>query len=208
MFDRSAKRSVKNSAILTGQFVLAVLLMLFNTSANAQIRTIDDGYTPTGVAQGAVAGSYAVSGFENINLYNGMLNIAFPLLSIGGRGSAGYTMTLKADYHWKVYKYPATIAEDDEASLEQGRSKWVGYGPGRLLGMHAANTIYPPESPCGPPPLTNWYPIQYLTRLTFIMPDGSEVLLNDKLYGGVVDEVNMCTPPQTGRNQGWHALPH
>src|SRR6266498_4485560 len=56
-----------------------------------------DGSTPLGIAPGAPAGSFALSDFENVNLYNGNLNFQLPLLRVGGRGGAGYTMTLKLD---------------------------------------------------------------------------------------------------------------
>jgi hypothetical protein len=50
--------------------------------------------TPVGWAKGTPAGSYALSGFDNVNLFNGHLNFHLPLLKVGGRGSAGYTMAL------------------------------------------------------------------------------------------------------------------
>src|SRR6266516_2537100 len=50
-----------------------------------------DGGTPLGLQAGTPAGSYGLSGGDNVNLYNGALNFTLPLLSIGGRGSAGHT---------------------------------------------------------------------------------------------------------------------
>lgn len=61
----------------------------FTTSAT-------DGSTPAALTSGAPAGSYALSGFDNINPFNGNLNFRLPLLHIGGRGDAQYTMTLPA----------------------------------------------------------------------------------------------------------------
>jgi hypothetical protein len=47
-----------------------------------------DGKTPTGLAPGAPAGSYILSGFDNINLFNGNLSFTLPLINIKGRGEA------------------------------------------------------------------------------------------------------------------------
>lgn len=65
----------------------AALTCLMGTSANAQSPT--SGKTPLGLSPGAPAGSFALSGFENVNPYNGNLNFHLPLIGIGGRGSAG-----------------------------------------------------------------------------------------------------------------------
>ena len=52
------------------------------------------GPTPSSIAPGSPAGSYVLSGFDTVNLFNGHLNVQFPIVTIGGRGDAGYTMAL------------------------------------------------------------------------------------------------------------------
>lgn len=47
-----------------------------------------DGSTPLGLQPGAPAGSYALSGFDNVNLYNGNLSFQLSLLGVSGRGGA------------------------------------------------------------------------------------------------------------------------
>ena len=37
--------------------------------------------------------AYGLSKLEGINVFNGGLNVALPLLKVGGRGGAGYTIT-------------------------------------------------------------------------------------------------------------------
>ncbi|HEV2835742.1 MAG TPA: hypothetical protein VGW58_10520, partial [Pyrinomonadaceae bacterium] len=49
-------------------------------------------------------GSYALSGFENVNLFNGNLNFALPMVNIGGRGEADLTMMLTIEQHWRIRK--------------------------------------------------------------------------------------------------------
>jgi hypothetical protein len=87
------KASTRNVAIPRLLFALATLL--FINSAHAQTFTsVTDGSTPSALTPGAPAGSYAVSGFENVNLYNGNLNFALPMVHIGGRGAADLTIFL------------------------------------------------------------------------------------------------------------------
>ena len=68
-----------------------IVLALLSFGVSAQTSNTD-GATPAGLSPGAPAGSYSLTGFENVNLYNGNLNVSLPLLAVGGRGSAGYTV--------------------------------------------------------------------------------------------------------------------
>jgi hypothetical protein len=54
---------------LLARFILLFGAILFSESLNiAQIYTTGEGTTPSGHAPGAPAGSYELSGFDNINL--------------------------------------------------------------------------------------------------------------------------------------------
>lgn len=70
----------KHLLFLTGKRLIQstfVLVVLF-TGVAAQTTSATDGTTPSGIAPGSPSGSYALSGFDNINLYNGNLNFALP----------------------------------------------------------------------------------------------------------------------------------
>lgn len=85
-------------------FSVACTMGLLTSSLKAQT-SVTDGRTPSGMAPGAPAGSYALSGLDDINLFNGNLNFNIPLITIGGRGSAGYTMTFRPNqnrFKWRV----------------------------------------------------------------------------------------------------------
>ncbi len=76
--------------------VLASLLMaLMVTPAFAQMP--GDGATSKGNQPGAPAGSYTLTDFEHLNLYNGNLNFSLPLVKIGGRGGAKSSVNLTID---------------------------------------------------------------------------------------------------------------
>jgi hypothetical protein len=87
--------------------VIAIALYLGLTVsqgiAQGDSRSLTDGMTPTGIAPGAPAGSFPLSGFDNINPYNGGLNFSLPLLTIKGRGGAGYTMILPIEQRWRMF---------------------------------------------------------------------------------------------------------
>src|SRR5229473_1513531 len=82
-------------------FVGCLLLGLLVSNANAQT-TSTDGTTPLSLTPGSPAGSNPLSGFDNINLFNGNLNFHLPVGHIGGRGEAQYTMMLPIENHWRV----------------------------------------------------------------------------------------------------------
>jgi hypothetical protein len=83
-------------------FLAAILLMANSVVAVAQIRTVTDGYTPLGLAPGAPAGSYGLSGFENVNPYNGGLNFSLPIKQVSGRGGASYTIQVPIENKWRA----------------------------------------------------------------------------------------------------------
>src|SRR5689334_15354274 len=73
--------------------VLLVLSMSVTTFGQSTLTASSwDGRTPPALTPGAPAGSYPLSGFENVNLFNGKASVAIPLMEIGARGEARYTM--------------------------------------------------------------------------------------------------------------------
>ena len=165
------------------------------------------------MAPGSPAGSYALSGFDNINLYNGNLNFKLPLLQIGGRGTSGYTMTLATNTkQWQVnHEQPsATVngypglkpAEGDGGGDEVATpnnthtytpqwKQWntlnVGYGAGVMQGRQTGvETVTRQTCDTCPVVCQSLNPLwRYtLTRLTFITPDGTEHELRDAHTNG------------------------
>src|SRR6266699_2697930 len=78
------------------------LTFLLGGVATAQ--SITDGSTPLALSPGAPAASYALSDFDSVNMYNGNLGFSLPLVKIGGRGGAGYTMFMRLEHKWLVEK--------------------------------------------------------------------------------------------------------
>src|SRR6185503_18871478 len=80
-----------------------VFTMCLTISANAQSST--DGTTPLALTPGSPTGTYALSDFDVVNLYNGTLNFRLPIYQIAGRGDAAYPITLQVEKKWTVYRH-------------------------------------------------------------------------------------------------------
>ena len=162
--------------------VVLLLAFVIETQAQQSTTTITDGRTPSGVAPGSPAGSYPLSGFDNVNLFNGNLNFRLPLLSVGGRGSAGYTMMMALNVKsWHVKHFHKVMPDENEINSyspkQTGWHPYSGYGVGQLTGRHLGlhiSTLFGGQQ----------YYSKTLARLTFSTADGTEYELRDQLSDG------------------------
>jgi RHS repeat-associated protein len=152
------------------------LFFLLTTGVSAQTTSVTDGATPLAIAPGAPAGSYALSEFDSINLYNGSLNFRLPLLHIGGRGDAQYAMSLPIEQHWTVRHRVNQIDELHYPEFNWWNLLKPGYGPGVLVGRTVNDNRCDIFGQFGS--------TQSLTRLTFTAPNGTEYELRDKATNG------------------------
>jgi RHS repeat-associated protein len=184
---------------------LCALLLCLSGGVMAQDSSSNplDGFTPAGLQPGSPAGSYRLSGFDTINPYNGNLNFSLPLLQVGGRGGAGYTIQQLISSKWTV---TYSVTHDDRGgtfeSFQPSNGTWTylapGYGPGVLVGRQSneGSVLCYDQYNGDPVP----FPVASLTRLTFIGPDGTEYELRDKQMGGAPASVPVC--PTAGANRG------
>jgi RHS repeat-associated protein len=188
----------------SSHFILClILVLLLLHQATAQSAT--DGATPLALTPGAPQGSYQLSGFENVNLFNGDLNFSLPLLNIGGRGEARVPMMLPIETRWRTYFYEYLTVTGQYANIEIATPNWwsslrPGYGPGVLAGRLGQDSF----TDCG-----EYYggvqSCRYtLYRLTFTASDGTEYELRDQLTNGAVGDVggNVCPPPNQRQARG------
>jgi len=184
--------------LLSGLYlVIACLLLIsgFALSIFAQTSSTD-GTTPSVLTAGAPAGSSPLSGFDNINLFNGNLNFHLPLVPVIGRGAAQYTMMLPIEEHWRVLDRSTDYQEIWLPTDYTWYGEKPGYGPGVLLGRSAATAVGG-GTPCYPYYSGSSY--YSLTRLTFIAPDGTEYEFRDQATGGQ-QKITPCGG--TGFNRG------
>jgi YD repeat-containing protein len=152
----------------------------FSPALVAAQSTTDSG-TPAGNAPGAPAGSYPLSGIETINPYNGGFNVSIPLLTIGGRGEASYTATLRISNDPWIVSSGLVECPPNLCWLHYATPSWwsgfkPGYGPGTMNVRQSGKDIYELNG--------NYYFGKTLTLMTFTAPDGTEYEFVDKLTGG------------------------
>jgi RHS repeat-associated protein len=184
---------VTNVGSCVSLFFSALLVLLLTSSINAQT-SVTDGHTPLGMAVGAPVGSYGLSDLDQVDLFSGNLNFAIPLMSIGGRGTAGFTMTLRPNgnrFHWRVIHTVQQTCGQHGCTITghtyfPSINWWAtiasqpGYTPGVLIGRKSGES---PTQPVGCPDGTSIWG-STLTRITFSTEDGTEYELRDQLLAG------------------------
>jgi len=135
---------------------------------------------------GNPASSYALSSIAHVNYFNGNLNIAIPLVKIGGRGTSGYTMILPIEQRWSVDKFFSGTSYSYVPEGTQQLPQYVYYfnptiySPGSLLLKTAS--AYPGQ--CYDNDTSRWYDLgPFLTRLVWRAADGTQTILVDAAYG-------------------------
>jgi RHS repeat-associated protein len=185
---------MKNSRIakLIGIGLLA--LGMFGNVFGQSTHQVSQGITGNNLAPGSPSGSYAVSDFESINPFSGKPNFSLPLLKVGGRGNAGYSMNLSIQKNWMIqhevydpniylphaeqyfidHRYQPMEQSDELRSIGIDISTQMGVMKGTRLGTNRNIRL------CGNRPCFD----ETLTRLSFITPDGTEIEFRDVLTGG------------------------
>ena len=182
---RSASDRMSKQAILFS--LLALIILMANTSAVAQ--SINDGTTPAGFAPGSPAGSYALSGVENVNLFNGNLSFTLPLEKIAGRGDAQGTIILPIESRWTNFFFfqspgGAFYNPTPQYNWDLIDGLKPGYGPGVLL-LRGENIKL---SECGIEETR-----QVRSRITFVTPSGTEFELRDTIHEGAPVTYGGCS---------------
>ena len=167
-------RRLLSLSLSTVGFALVLALPIQRVMAQTSATDVK---TPPSMAPGAPAGSYALSGFDTVNLYNGFLNFRLPLLKVGGRGAASYTMMLTLEQKW-------IVNHDFQTGNNWPSYGWwtglrAGYGPGVMQGRQT-------HEGCGSggPYPEGQVSTGSITTLTFTAADGTEYELRDELTGG------------------------
>jgi RHS repeat-associated protein len=167
-----------------------LLTFMLSFAVAAQTKSATDGSTPLGLQPGAPAGSYALSGFDNVSLYNGNLSFQLSLLGVSGRGGAQMPVMLPIAGKWRVSD--VAIPQIGGGVIHRYlpiQSWWENnerkYSPGSMAGRQAG--LDEIECPDGTKVFGS-----SITRLTFTAPDGTEYELRDQLTGGQPANNGLC----------------
>jgi hypothetical protein len=171
------------ASISTFTFGIAFIVVLFVTSASGQNEgsTRTDSSTPIGLSLGSPTGSYPLSGFDTVNLFNGGLNFRLPVLTIGGRGGTSYSLPVHIEQKWSISRQvnphqPASYTGySGWWSEDLGSARTLNVGRLQVRRGGSENFV----TSCGEARYTST-----LTRITFTAPDGTEYELHDQLTGG------------------------
>ncbi len=186
---------MKNSGIIKVFGIgLVVVVLLCGSIFGQSTHQVSQGITGNNLAPGSPNGSYAVSGFESINPFSGKPNFSLPLLKVGGRGSAGYSMNLTIQKNWTIqhevndpntylpsseqyfieHKYKPVEQSDSLLTYGIDTSTQMGVMKGTRFGTNRDVRL------CGNQPCYD----ETLSKLSFITPDGTEIEFRDVLTGG------------------------
>jgi RHS repeat-associated protein len=188
--DRSSARVAKRLPVA----LLVVCFILLSLAAPpVRAQAPNDNGTPLGMAPGSPEGTYALSGFEDVNLYSGGLSFSLPVMQVGGRGGAGYAAHAPVEAKWMVVKNEWYDENNNLMSAyvptpaSGGYS--AGYGPG---GISVRYNQWKPEG-C-------YIGSQYYTTyryaslsIVFTAPDGTEHELVDQATLGSPTSYPSCS---------------
>ncbi|HJP93169.1 MAG TPA: hypothetical protein VJ875_14520, partial [Pyrinomonadaceae bacterium] len=193
-------RYIDASECILHSLIILLFICLMSGKVSADTTSATDGSTPLGLQPGAPAGSYPLSDFDTINLYNGNLSFQLALLGISGRGRAQMPVLLPIEGKWRVLDLTIPQIDGSVKHVYLPMQSWWEnndrkYRPGSLVARQGSVEVM--ECPDN----TTVYAVT-LTRLTFIGPDGTEYELRDQLTGGQPQSNGQCNysnPPSRGK---------
>jgi len=169
----------------------ALLCVLVPSIAGCQGSEAWPGSTAPAVAPGTTPGSYGLSDLETIDLYSGKVNFTIPVRDIGGRGAAGYRITLPLQRGWTVSAQtdPGPPSSTIYIVETQQDPDWIygslvdvaerPYTPGLMVMRSFNDNQTMTGCPC-----CIQIPVFTLTKMVYIAPDGTETEFIDQLTGG------------------------
>jgi hypothetical protein len=123
-------------AVACSSLIIATLLLLAGT---ARAQGSAEGLTPPSLTPGLPAGSYGLSGFDSVNLFNGNLNFHLPLLNVAGRGGARIPVLLKIEERWRVET--SNPCSPCTPIFYPSYNWWTGYTPGYGPGIMEGRVV-------------------------------------------------------------------
>lgn len=159
-------------------------LTLLSVLSLSWVLRAQGGLSDPAVAPGSPASSYALSGLDHINYYNGLLNTTIPILTIGGRGAASRSIAIPIQRQWLVDNYdevnsPYTNLAPNVAGLYTSGYISVESAGGNSLSCYDNNSQQ--WSPVGP----------YVTYITWTRFDGTKTVLVDTKSDGQEQGANV-----------------
>jgi RHS repeat-associated protein len=202
------KIAIPNKLKRSIQFCSLIILLLGWPISEIRAQNPDitpfTGSTPRGLEPGAPAGSFPLSGFEQVNLFNGSLHFNLPLLKVGGRGTY-HTIARSIEQHW----YAVRRLDTCESEVCGGEPKFYAadyyddWWTDIKWSYGMPSVIFRAVGVPGPAWCPGFRNIQTITRATLIMPDGTEHEMRDLLTGGGPLRPPDCADRGGNRGRVW-----
>ena len=179
---------------------IAIFTLILICLAQSAFAQAPPNSTTRSAYQANAVGSYQLSGFDNINYFNGNLSVNLPLATVGGRGEASFSPTLSlgnTGWHVEVLREQQGSCNPPYIQCNyqniftpvfgNGNALKAGLGPGgmRVIQTGRYDTV---DCSAGLPPHFS----ETLTTITFVMPGDVTVELRDEAYDGKPLSVGSC----------------
>lgn len=157
---------------------------------------------PSSTTQGGrPAGSYNLSDFDNINLFNGNLNFRLPLLNIGGRGEAHFTISVISENKWTQ-----TVGYVGQLPVYTNQPETTAGVAANFGELEDATTTYEyndygqsDNNPCQQDP---YQPTKALIVFNLKTGDGTAYPFHPLVNSGRPIQIQPCPALTTGTNMG------
>jgi len=160
-------------------------------------------HSENSVANATPIGTYSISDIEHIDIAKGKLGVSVPLMRVGGRGAAGYTMTLPIKWPWHLeHRYFPTLGiwQDHYFPVSSWTNEppFAAYSPGYMRIIRASDFNNMCENPGGKQG-------KVLSKMVFVGADGSTMELIDQRTKATPAYFDGClaTPDAMNRGNIW-----
>lgn len=146
--------------------------------------------TLPGQEPGTPVGAFQISGLDTVNLFNGHLNFRLPLLEIGGRGQAAFSLGLPIDHRWLLLP----TSPDTPDTFIPAFISFTSLTPGFMRARHLSDGCE----------YGVFFETDTQTILTFTTPNGTEIEFRDSNFTGqkTLSQCNQFDPGAGMANRG------
>lgn len=158
---------------IPGLIICAALLTASGAQAQISGTAGYGGIGDPATAPGAPSQSYSLSAIDNINYYNGLVNITIPAYTVGGRGSAVVPAVIAVQKQWAVENSGGVSSP---VSPEQAPSlSFFGASIGSQVLSEVTTATPLSACPAGQ---------AFTSYMVFTFPEGTQTILRDLVYNG------------------------
>ena len=171
-------------SLLSCVFVVSLALLVQSVKGAGSASTLP------GQQPGTPVGSFQLSGLDTVNLFNGHLNFRLPLLNVGGRGEASFSLGLPIDHRWFLLPTSPDTPDTFFPAFLSFTSLTPGYMRARHLSVGCQYGV------------NFWTDTQ--TILTFTTSNGTEIEFRDSNFVGqqTLSQCNQFDPGAGMANRG------